>query len=394
MPIACLAVPAFSLACELAAHPALQGEPVALADPAGLRVVEATPAAARRGVRPGMTLREAVGFDPRLAVLEPHPARHDATAAACVDALAAVSPTVEQEAPGLVYADLRGLDRLYPNLATLERAIRAHTPKALQPRLGVAGRRFTAYAAARAAPPNASLRVADDEAAAFLAPQPIDWLPLDHEALARLRLLGLDTLGAFAKLPRHAVEAQFGKPGGRAWDAAHGRDATPLLPRAYTETLSETLHAEPPLVSQEAIRYSMRQLLSRLLRHPDLAGRFVRALRLQIVAEDDRVWDHRPVLKEPTSDRDRLWLAIRIILDRSHYSAPIVRLTLELAELTAESGQQTVLFPGRIRDSQRLDEMVRQLKTRYGNSPIKQLVEVEPWNRIPERRYGLMDYDP
>jgi len=37
---------------------------------------------------------------------------------------------------------------------------------------------------------------------------------------------------------------------------------------------------------------------------------------------------------------------------------------------------------------------VRQLKARYGRSPVAQVVEVEPWSRIPERRHALIDYDP
>jgi len=37
---------------------------------------------------------------------------------------------------------------------------------------------------------------------------------------------------------------------------------------------------------------------------------------------------------------------------------------------------------------------VRQLKVRFGRSPMTQVVEVEPWSRLPERRFALMDYDP
>jgi hypothetical protein len=31
---------------------------------------------------------------------------------------------------------------------------------------------------------------------------------------------------------------------------------------------------------------------------------------------------------------------------------------------------------------------------RFGHSPVAQVVGVEPWSRLPERRYALMDYDP
>ena len=147
-------------------------------------------------------------------------------------------------------------------------------------------------------------------------------------------------------------------------------------------------------VSREAVQYSMLQLLVRVLRHRTLKGRFIRSLCMQITAEDGRIWRHEQTLKEPSSDREYCWRVLRTILERVQYPAPVDALSLELLELSQESGKQTLLFPGRVQHRARLDEMMRQLKTRYGTSPMKRVVEVEPWSRIPERRYALMDYDP
>ena len=75
-------------------------------------------------------------------------------------------------------------------------------------------------------------------------------------------------------------------------------------------------------------------------------------------------------------------------------AGPITELELELSGLTAESGKQAGLFIDHTRRREQLDDMVRHLKVRFGQSPLAQVVEVEPWSRIPERRYGLMEYDP
>ncbi|MCZ6545062.1 MAG: DNA polymerase Y family protein [Chloroflexi bacterium] len=394
MKIACLAIPGFALACELAAQPALASEPVALVDASGQRVAALTPSAARRGLQPGMLLREAINYCATLTVLESHPARHDSAAEACVAALASISPIVEEAAPGLVYADLRGLDRLYPSIDALDSAIRLATPSGLRPRLGIAEHKFTAFVAAQDAQLGGTQTVGAPDAAAFLASRPISLLPLDHDTISRMQLLGLTTLGALAALPRHTVVAQFGLPGGWAWEAAHGCDATPVTAPDWREHVLEQIVAEPPLISREAVHYSMQQLLGRILRHRAVAGHFVRALCLRITTEDDQIWSQEQTLKEPSSDRERLWLVIDSILERAQYTGPVVGLSIEILELSRESGKQTVLFPGKIRHRERLDEMVRQLKTRYGVSPMKRLVEVEPWSRIPERRHALMDYDP
>ena len=400
MLIGCLLVPSFALAVELTHRPALRedGGPAALSDEAGLRVAEATPSAFDRGVRPGQTLREAVSYCPALAVIEPRPARVLRAATRLVEAAEAVSPLVEEAAPGVVYADLGGLEGLYPRPDDLERALLADAlPElgaGLGTRLGVAGARFTAYAAAHAAPPGEWRRIADEDAEAFLAPLPTEWLPLSAAEQGWLRLLGLETLGDLAALPHHAVEAQFGPAGGLAWLAARGRDPAPLRPRPFRERVRESAQAQPPLVSREAVERTVEQLLGRALRQPQVRRHFVRVVRVQATTEDEQAWVRTRVLKEPTGDRARLWTAIRPSLEAAELPGPIAELTLELGGLTAESGRQVGLFRDYARRREQLDEMVRHLKVRYGQSPLQRVVPIEPWSRIPERRHALIDYDP
>ena len=395
MSIACLLVPSLALACEIAERPELAGRPVALTDDAGLRVAEVSGEARRRGVTPGMTLREAVAFSPALAVLEPRPARVARAARALRDALGHVTPLVEEAAPGVVFGDLYGLERLYPQPEAIAAAVFAATPEGLVLRLGLAGQRFTAYAAAHEAPPHGMLAIGPAEAGAWLAEKPADWLPLPDEAREHLRLLGIETLGAFGALPRQAVEAQLGAAGGHAWLAARGDDPEPVHPQQPARArVIERSQAQPPLVSREAIARTAEQLLGRALRRPQAAGRFVRFFRLCATSEDDRLWERTQLMKEPTGDRARLWVALRTAIEHADYPGPIAELELELGGLTAESGRQHPLFRDRQRRREELDEMVRHLKLRFGRTPVARVVDVEPWSRLPERRFALMDYDP
>ena len=400
MPIyACLLIPSLALQCALAEEPGLPGRPVALADEDGLRVAEATIEARERGVQAGQPLREAVALCPALTVLEPHPMRVARSAEAMVEVLHAVSPLVEEAASGEVYADLLGTEGLYPRPELLEQALRAEAelrlPAALRPALGIAGARFTARVAAHAAGPGCTLRVADAEAAAFLADRSAALLPLDREAHATRQMLGLTTIGSFATLPRHAIEAQFGVAGGLAWLAARGADPSPVRPRFVPEEqVEERVQAEPPLISREAILRTVEQLLGRAMRQQRAHQRFVRVLRLRVVTEDGRLWQRVQALKEPTGDRERLWVTLRTLLEVADFGGPVAELSLSLGGLTAESGRQGGLFQDRARRREELDQMVRHLKVRYGQSPIARVVAVEPWSRIPERRHALIDYDP
>lgn len=393
--IACLAIPSLAFQCELVERPRLLGSPVALSDVAHARVADLTREAWVRGVRAGMTLLDAVGQCPQLIVLEPRPALIAHYADALVDAMADVSPLVEEADQGLVFANLRGTEGLYPRFSDLRAAVFAALPDRLEPRLGVAEARFTAHMAALRAEPGKGIRVMPADAADFLASEPVSRLPLEIEAVERLRMLGVETVGAFAALPRSAVEAQFGFPGGVAWLAARGEDPVPVRPRPWErERVLEHVQAEPPLVSRESVLHAIEQMLGRALRQPRARNRFVRSLRLRAETERGALWERDQVLREPLGDRGRLWTLLRSLVEYAEFPGPFTFLSLEIGGLTEESGRQHSLFVDQTRRREQLDEMVRHLKVRFGESPVARVVDVEPWHRLPERRRALLEYDP
>jgi len=393
--VACLAIPSLALQCELVDRAWLVGRPVALADDARARVTEATREAARYGVREGMTLRDAVALCSGLHVLQPRPALIARYAGELIEAMGAVSPLVEEAEPGVVFADLRGTEGLYPRIEDLHRAVLAGLPPTLRPQLGVAGHRFTALIAALRAEPGACTHVRNEDAAAFLAAEPIARLPLDVDDIDQLRLLGLDTCGALAALPQHAVEAQFGPGGGSAWLAAAGEDPRPVHPRPWDrERVVEHVQAEPPLVSRESVLHALEQMLGRALRQPRARHRFVRVVRVHAETERGGLWEREQVLREPLGDRARLWTLMRSLVEYAEFPGPFSLVALELGGLTEESGRQHSLFVEQTRRREQLDEMVRHLKVRFGESPLARVVDVEPWHRLPERRRALLEYDP
>ncbi len=393
--IACLAIPSLAFQCELVERPGLVGSPVALSDEVRSRVVDVSGEARLRGIRAGMTLRDAVELCPTLSILEPRPALVAQYAEALVEAMSAVSPLVEEAEQGVVFADLCGTEGLYPRIEDIRQAVFAGIPPRLSPQLGVAGHRFTAFLAALRAGPSKVIHVPVDDAGAYIAAQSISHLPLPPEVLDRLRLLGINRCGQFAALPRHAVEAQFGFQGGLAWLAACGEDPRPVHPRPWEqERAIEVAQAELPLVSREAILHALEQMLGRALRQPRARHRFVRFIRLHAETERGALWEREQVLREPLGDRGRLWTLLRSLIEYAEFPGPFTLITLELGGLTEESGRQRSLFVEQTRRREQLDEMVRHLKVRFGESPLARVVEVEPWHRLPEHRRALLEYDP
>ena len=72
---------------------------------------------------------------------------------------------------------LDGLEALYGGEARLVNALLNAVPQYLMPRVGVGDAKFPAYAAARSSRPLGAVQ-APPNAAGFLAPQPVDLLPI------------------------------------------------------------------------------------------------------------------------------------------------------------------------------------------------------------------------
>ena len=110
MRVACVFVPHFLVEVERGYEPGLQGRPVVVGGAPEERkdVLDCSVEAMQRGVRPGMSLREALSRCPEAAFVEAHPERYEATMLAMVHALLEISPLVEPAQPGVIYVGVDG----------------------------------------------------------------------------------------------------------------------------------------------------------------------------------------------------------------------------------------------------------------------------------------------
>jgi DNA polymerase-4/protein ImuB len=110
---------------------------------------------------------------------------------------------------------------------------------------------------------------------------------------------------------------------------------------------------------------------------------------------NSNIWERQLVFREPLATQSRIFLALRSKLEGIALPSTVEEIEVEFLDLCGEGGIQGNLFTSlRGHQTDRLDEVIRQLKSRYGKTQIAKVVEVEPWSRIPERRMALIDYDP
>lgn len=392
--VACIVVPDFPLRIESVRHPELDGLPLALTDAAAQRrlIIECSPEATAEGIRLGMSVRDAINACPRAVILSADPVHYAAVFAELLRGLLDVSPGVEPGEPGLAWVDLRGLERLYGGLEGIVERLLGAVPPALRPRLGLGANKFVAAVAARRARPGGYRLVPEMYSRAFLARNPVDVLPVPLEMVRRLERFGLYTLRDVARLPVGKLQAQFGPDGRRAWELANGIDSAPFRPLEPAEQVIERLALPAPTVQIEALLLGLRQLARRICARQAMRGRGARQARIQLLIEGQRSWERVVVLKGAVGEAERLNELLAGRLAGLTVDGPVEEIALELAGLTTMHAHQSQLFEAdlRRRRQQDIDEAVRELKQRYGLSPLFSLTPVEPWSRIPERRWGLL----
>ncbi|KPK04343.1 MAG: hypothetical protein AMS20_08655 [Gemmatimonas sp. SG8_28] len=402
----CLWVPLFPLRCEERRHPELVHIPTALLAPTDTRRLWLVSASARRaGVRAGMTVSQAIGLCPALTLREPDPVHYDEAFTQLLLALETVSPVIEPAELGRVFVGVDGLERLHGGperqLDLIARTVGGGewSSGTRHVRLGWARGKFLAWVAAARARPGAPLVIRDEDGAAFLRHQPVAVLPIDGSTHRRLRQLGLGTLADVAGLPEPAIVSQFGREGRRAWQLARGLVSEPVTGRERPEPIGAGFDFPAPIADRSMLAHAIDKLLERALAHPRRTGWRVQVVRVRADLEHGSSWMAAATLKDPSADRARIALPLRARLDASPPGGAVEHLEVEFVSFAPGTGElqlfardaESAARSGRHRA---LTAAAGEIRTRFRRSRLFHVVEVQPWSRIPERRYALIDFEP
>jgi DNA polymerase-4 len=368
---------AFFASVEQAHHPHLRGLPVIVCgDPSRRGVVTAASYEARPfGVRAGMPLGEARRLCPQAQYVEGNPDKYVALSVKLLDLYLSISPEVE---PFSVDEAFLGL----PRRTSLDEA--REVGGKLQ---GEIDRRFSLGASIGIGPNKLVAKMASGvrkprglTALDVPAFQRHFW-PLDVQELwgvgpklaARMRSLGIQTVGELAHASEHLLQGNFGIIGPQLKEAAAGQDETPLVPchqtveaksMGHEVTLPEDSRSIPFL---EGTLLRLSDQVTRRLRSDRMAGRVVtvklRNHRFETVLR-------QRALSEHTREARRVFEVARLLWRENWDGGPLRLLGVTVSDLkTVEGGDQTELFAADHR-SRTLMEALDRVRDRLGESSI------------------------
>jgi len=422
---ACCWIPLFALRSELARRPELASLPVALLSPDDTRRLwQVAPLARRAGVKPGMTVSQAIGLCPALKLCEPDPVHYDERFSQLVAALGTVSPVVEPVELGRAFVGTDGLEGLYGGPEEIVEAIQMRSAEcgvwnaeyqgkrreANDPsvkfrtphsefRIGWGRGKFVAWVAATRAKPGEVVLVPVGGEAKFLSSQRLAVLPLDPDTHRRLRQLGIKTLGALVALPEEAVVSQFGRAGRRLWRLAAALESEPVVGRIVPEPIVATLSFFTPVGERDLLAHALDKLVDRAIADPRRSGWRVQVVRLRAELEHGASWLVTATLKDPSATRERIAAPLKTQLERSPPAGAVERLVVEFTAFVPGTAELQLFArdagaAARAGRRRALQSAAREIALRIRRPMLYHVIEVQPWSRLPERRYALIDFEP
>jgi DNA polymerase-4/protein ImuB len=310
-----------------------------------------------------------------------------------LDRLEQVSPMVEGPDLGTIYLGMDGMHLMYPDdgafIAAVRGAVADFAPlDTMGPLMGIASNKFLASLAARySSPPDC--RILDSGVSAFLKGLSCDILPVSMKSRSKLHDFGLATLGQVAAIPSGPCRSQFGPEGKRIWELARGEDDTPFYPRYMEENIEESAALSSVTVSLDVIIVAIESLLGRLFDSHTFKGKGIRSLTVWTRTWNAEHWEKAVNFKEPSLDVRSTISRIKRIMEDYPQPGPVEQAGLHITGLGYPRGRQKSLFRD-IRAQEHLAEDIKQLELKLGTPQVYTVKEVEPWSRIPERRYALM----
>jgi nucleotidyltransferase/DNA polymerase involved in DNA repair len=266
-------------------------------------------------------------------------------------------------------------------------------------RVGWGRGKFVSWVAATRARPGEAVIVQPGAEVQFLAALPLAVLPIDPDTHRRLRQLGLRTLGDLAALPEAAVVSQFGGAGRRFWRLAAGVISEPVLGREAPEPIVAALTFFAPVAERERLAHALDRLIERALKDPRRSGWRVRVARVRAELEHGASWMAEATIKDPSADRRRIAAPLKTKLEQAPPVGAVERLAVEFTAFAPGSAELQLFArdasaAARAGRRRALKSAAQEIKLRLKRSMLYHVIEVQPWSRLPERRYALTDYEP
>jgi DNA polymerase IV len=364
---------AFYASVEQRDDPRLCGRPVIVG---GGVVLAASYEAKACGVRTAMGGRQARALCPDAVVVAPRMQAYADASKAVFAVFDDTTPLVEPMSIDEAFLDVRGLQQIRGSPTEIAVRLRADVRArvGLPITVGVARTKFLAKVASAVGKPDGLLVIPVEGELAFLHPLPVQRLwGVGRATTAKLQARGISTVADVADLDERALIAMLGPAAGRHLRAlSHNLDPRPVQVGRRRRSIGSQSALGRRRLSARELDERLTGLVDRVCRRLRSANWVCRTVVLRLRFDDFSRATRSHTLPAPTADTVALLSALRLLLSACAGLIGDQGLTLigvTLANLDHADAVQLEL-PFARRDARSLDQVVDQVRDRYGTRSI------------------------
>lgn len=231
----------FYVSVECLNNPKLKGKPLLIGGKSDRAVVASCSYEARKfGIHSAMPMKLARRLCPQATIVSGDFEQYSKYSTLVTDIIHSEVPQFEKASIDEFYIDMTGMDRFFGCSRFTDQLRKKITKESGLPiSYGLSANKLVSKVATNEAKPNGKLEVPIGKEKSFLAPLPIQKMPMIGEKTGSLlRQLGIRIIKTLSEIPVEMLTNMFGKNGIELWRRANGIDESPVTPYREQKSIS------------------------------------------------------------------------------------------------------------------------------------------------------------
>ena len=255
---------AFFAAVEQRDNPQLRGKPLVVGGTSRRSVVATASYEARKwGIHSAMPMFQALERCPGLIVIRPDKSKYHRISLGIMALLKEFTPLVEPVSIDEAFLDITGCHRLWGSPETIASSIQKRIADHfhLTCSIGGASLKFLAKIASDIHKPNGITIIPEENTRTFIQAVRIHKVPgVGKNAMVKMRLMGIETLGDVCRFSTAILEKKLGKLGIRLAELSRGVDPSQVIVKEKRKSISSEITLDMDILDDKKIK---KELLRR-----------------------------------------------------------------------------------------------------------------------------------
>lgn len=339
-------------------------------------VLAKSTSAKKYGIRTGEPLVKARQKCPHLVVAAPHYSLYVENSRRFIDLLKKYAPLVEQYSIDEAFCDMTGTGSLYGDPIAFAHKLKDEIRETLgfTVNIGISDKKLLAKMASDFEKPDKVHTLFVREVPQKLWPLPVDELfTVGKSTAARLRILGIHTIGDLANTDPELLKAHLKKHGEVIWNYANGNDDSKVtVESSASKSYGNSVTIPYDVTDRGTARTILLSLCETVGARIRADKAFIGVVSVSIVDSDFHQSSIQETLDTSTNVTETIYETACRLFDRLWKGSPIRLLNVSTSHPTSSSYSQVQLFgQERLEKLTKLNSAIDQIRDRFGEDAIK-----------------------